>query len=425
MRGRRISRLPRGIFEIVVLVLVAWASRERCAWADGKIVPPRDYKGSLEERGQEAILIFDRPGEGKAIQDLILKVTIEGNAREFAWVIPFPNPPETFREDPALFSELFRYAETRATRSRSHKSGDAKSAAADKAKGVEVISRKVVGNFDVAITREDQPGALARWLDDEGYQSIEDSDDIIGWYRKKGYVFACVKVSEFALADEKQADSHPLRFRFHAGEKDGIYFPMKMTGLQSAPFDVNLYVFYPAWINDKLNRFGFIHRGFRLQYRDWDSPDCEPNAGKTWSSPSTDPFLAPYASFLPTVEKLFAKLYPGDRFYLTNLQAHGLAPVQVRHWSDDLWLFPYYTDTSFVPFDARPGGPAREAWTNVKVNESGQDPAAVQAAIAVERPQSFAWIIGGVAFVVAVIGTAIVLSKRQTAPCKAADHPAA
>ena len=42
----------------------------------------------------------------------------------------------------------------------------------------------------------------------------------------------------------------------------------------------------------------------------------------------------------------------------TTLQARGLKPDGVRHWSDDLWLFPYYVDTSFVPFDARPGGPA-------------------------------------------------------------------
>jgi len=42
----------------------------------------------------------------------------------------------------------------------------------------------------------------------------------------------------------------------------------------------------------------------------------------------------------------------------TTLQARGLKPDDVRHLSDDLWLFPYYVDTSFVPFDARPGGPA-------------------------------------------------------------------
>ena len=65
-------------------------------------------------------------------------------------------------------------------------------------------------------------------------------------------MFACIKVSSEALESERSVDSHPLRFTFKTGGRDGIYFPMKMTGLQSDPFDVNLYVFYRFWINDKL-----------------------------------------------------------------------------------------------------------------------------------------------------------------------------
>ena len=40
------------------------------------------------------------------------------------------------------------------------------------------------------------------------------------------------------------------------------------------------------------------------------------------------------------------------------------SPAEVRQWADDLWLFPYYVDRKFVPYDARPGGPASAAWPN-------------------------------------------------------------
>ena len=53
----------------------------RIAMADGKVIPPRDYKGSLEERAQEAVIIFhgsDR--RGGASEDLILKIRVEGDA---------------------------------------------------------------------------------------------------------------------------------------------------------------------------------------------------------------------------------------------------------------------------------------------------------------------------------------------------------
>ena len=335
------------------------------AWADGKLVAPRDYKGSLEEKAQEAILVFQSSEKaGEATEDLILKIQIAGNPERFAWVIPFPHQPKIAKEDPRLFKELFGYVEAR-LRSM-HKGKGAKLGAAEAqpqaVPGVEVLSRKIVGTYDTAVVREKVAGALNLWLKEEGFQTLDDAEDVIGFYREKGYVFACVKVSAEQVEKQRPIESHPLRFSFKTGGRDGIFYPMKMTGLQTAPFSVNLYIFYGAWINDRLSRYGYVHRGFRLHYRDWDTSECKPNAGKTWSAPAADPFLRSMAGRLPTVTKLFQKLHPGQRYYLTNIQAHGLKPGDVREWADDLWVFPYYTDREFTPYDARPSGPASAAW---------------------------------------------------------------
>jgi hypothetical protein len=338
--------------------------------ADGKIVPPRDYEGSLEEKAQEAIIVFQgskKPGE--AIEDLILKVTVAGEVDKFAWVIPFPTKPEVKKESAELFKELFNYVEARLqarqpAAGRDHAKSEApKAAAADKP--VEVLERKVVGNYDVATVKENKSGALAEWLTAEGFQALDGPGDvqIIEWYRKKGYLFVCVKVSDTALAERKEVELHPLRFRFKTGGQDGIYFPMKMTAMQYQPFNINLYVFHRYWLNNELNRYGYVHRGFELKYRDWDSPKCVANGGKTYSAPETDPLLADLAAKIPTVKKYFQKLYPGQTFYLTNLQAQEVEPADLRDWADDLWLFPFYTDKRFVPYDARPGGVAAAAWS--------------------------------------------------------------
>jgi len=140
--------------------------------------------------------------------------------------------------------------------------------------------------------------------------------------------------------------------------QEAIYFPMKLTGLQSAPFDVNLYVFYGAWLNDRLNGFGYEHQKFLRRWRDYDSSKCKANAGKNRSNPKKDPYLVSFASKIPTLTKYFEKHHADERFYLTNIQARGLKPKKVRDWNNDLWLFPFYTDKSFVPFDAREGGVA-------------------------------------------------------------------
>ena len=58
---------------------------------------------------------------------------------------------------------------------------------------------------------------------------------------------------------------------------------------------------------------------------------------------------------------------------MTYIQAFAVSPKDVRDWQGDLWLFPYYTDPNMIPYDARPGGPAHDAYPHVgRVDESRQ-----------------------------------------------------
>jgi hypothetical protein len=333
--------------------------------ADGLVRPPRDYKGSLEERAQEAIIVFTPGTDNKsAVQDLILKIQVEGKTDEFAWIVPLPSQPTTYEEEPVLFKECFDYVESRTRRptkgEKTFSSNGSDGSAETEAAAVEVLSREVVGSFDVAIVNDNEQGALNIWLKEEGFQEIEGGDETIGFYREKGFVFACMKVADTALSESGTADLHPLRFTFETGGRDGIYFPMKLTGLQKEKFDVNLYVFYGAWLNDHLNGYGFEHRGFDLRWRDYDSPACKANAGKSWSAPKSDPYLKSYETRIPELTRFFQTRHPGKKFYLTNIIARNLQPRQIREWTNDLWMFPYYTNRTMVPFDAREGGIASQ-----------------------------------------------------------------
>lgn len=364
----------RGVLLVAVVALgalgTAWLCPTRVA-ADGRVFPPRQYHGSLEELAQEAIIIFhDSDLRGGATEDLILKISVQssGEVRNFGWVVPFPQEPAAHKEDARVFREMFDYVTARTQRRWGRGGlgdGEGVPKMAAEPQAVDVLSRKIVGSYDVAVVRENVAGALDQWLDREGFQTLgRDAEDVIGFYRRKNYVFACIKVSDVALEQSSTVDLHPLRFTFRTGGCDGIYFPMKMTGLQRDRFDVNLYVFYRAWLNDELNRYGYTHRGFARRYRDWDTEQCRPNGGKAYSAPETDVFLRDQAHRFPAVAKLFQKLHPGDRYYLTNIQARGLRPEDVRAWADDLWLFPYYSDATFVPLDAQAGGVASAAWAN-------------------------------------------------------------
>ena len=219
-----------GFVSVVVAVLLTPLTVRQVA-ADGLVFRPVAYEGSLNERSQEAIIIFhkgDTPGEAK--QDLILKISVQGDVDQFGWVVPLPSAPETGKEDAKLFEELHKYVQARlVARSAKRKSerGLDNSARAGSAtrKGVEIISRQTVGSFDVSIVKEKQAGSLNQWLKDNKYQTVPDGDNVIEWYRKKGYVFACMRVSDAALAKDRATDLHPLRFSFRTGGRDGIFFP--------------------------------------------------------------------------------------------------------------------------------------------------------------------------------------------------------
>lgn len=331
-------------FKLPFLALLLAAS---VANGDGKLFRPRSYQGSIEEKAQEAIIIFNvSDGPGGSFEDLILKIDVKGQTDKFAWVIPFPKEPKVEKEDAKLFGELFNYVDSRTVRYELPSKDLPKKDGDDKpAHPVEVLSRRTVGSYDVAIVREKEAGALNQWLAKEEFQTLpDDADDVIGFYRKKGYVFACIKVKDANLNGNGSAVLHPLRFSFQTGDSQGIYFPMKMSGLQDEPFDVNLYVFSRYWIDHDHSQRGYVHRGFDLFYRDLDSRQCKPNAGKSWSAPEEDPYLRSKASLVPTVKMLFQKLHPGERYYLTNIKAQQLKPAEVRHWNDDLWLFPSETN---------------------------------------------------------------------------------
>lgn len=333
---------------------------------DGIVRPPIDYKGSLNERSQEAIIVFREGEDGKsAREDLIIKIRVEGDASNFAWIVPLPNPPTTTKADPKLFEELHDYVQERQRQASGFgkKGKDQLSGSAPKAaltpEPVDVLSRKMVGAFQVTVVRENRKGVLNEWLQKEGFQKLEGGEKLIEDYRQKGFVFACTKVSQVTLQKgSKHSDLHPLRFTFETGGRDGIYFPMRITGLQEEPFNINLYVFYRAWINDDLNKYGYTKQGFHRNFRDWDTPACKPNAGKSWWNPGADPYLRDMKKKLPTVTRFFKERHSGRHFYLTNLQAWNLKPAKVLKARNDLWLFPYYTDRQFVPFDKRDGGPA-------------------------------------------------------------------
>jgi len=333
---------------------------------DGILVPPIPPEAgrpppTLWESRQEAIIIAGLDAaRGKAVEDLVLKISVRSleEVRTFTWVIPFPNPPEASIEDPEVFEEVHRYlrehgmeddgGETPGTveekSRRGAPRGGARGAPAEQPAGpgdpkLRVISRKAAGGYDVSIVQALEKGALEVWLEREGYRPAG-GGDVFEFYREKGYVFACLKVTGVELAQGKTVELQPIRFRFETGGRDGVYFPMKMTGIQAEPFDLELHLFTPKPVDEDASRYGYAHRGLRRLAREGNA-DAAP---------------------LPLLAGLLRRAPHDGRHHLTTIGIRGMQPGALDAWPDDLWVFPRYADPDFVPLDARPGGPAAGGW---------------------------------------------------------------
>jgi hypothetical protein len=397
-----------------LLVLLGWAA-PGTARADGILIPGHrraparaapahagpsttadsGRQRTLWESYQEAIIIQDRDAlTGRALENMVLRIRVRSleDIDSFAWVIPFPNPPEAALEDTKLFEEIRRHVtgsgETSAgetPRGGGNQAAGAtpseeariasRGAASGEPSNVSVISRKVLGGYEVVIVRALEKGALEAWLEKEGFQGTEYAgNDVVESYRKKGHVFACVKVRDPRLVKGATVELQPLRFAFETGGRDGIFFPMKMTSLQTEPFDLALHIFGPAPIDEKESRFGYAHRGLRP----WSPAKSGEGDAAKGSGPGSPPGGGRVGerdfSRMPGVADLLRRVRPGGERYLASIGASGLNPRELDGWADDLWLFPRYHEPGFVPFDARPGGPAAAGWAKADLPEKEKAP---------------------------------------------------
>ena len=212
-----------------VLGLVA----DREARADGCFV----WHGNadLKEPNQRAIIAWD----GKT-ETLLLAVKYEGPAEDFAWVVPLPAKPEVkaIDADKNPFAEISRFTQERQKYGIEHSRGVQ---VPDK---VEVLDRKVVGVYDIAILAAKDPAALADWLKKNGYAFPDKGKDVLEHYTKKEWVYAAMRIDPKQLGSAeagklKTGELQPVRFTFASKE---MVYPLKISSVNAGQTEVLLYL---------------------------------------------------------------------------------------------------------------------------------------------------------------------------------------
>jgi len=302
---------------VVILFLLLTAATP--VLADGGFFPDSMYR-DLYESAQKAVILYGN-STGNYTEHLILSVSFEGDAEDFAWVIPVPNKPEIAVTDPELLWELSDF-----TAAEFPHGGGCFAAAPGDPGGVDVIEEQVVGPYATAILSAANATALADWLNANGYIFPKDGEEIISEYIEKEWYFVATKINAvdedtgYALAE---GAIEPIVLSFAS---DKIVYPLRITSLSATnatPPEVLLYVFadhimvpeqYPLYI----------------EYGNWEDNAFTIEFGNNVSVED----LSEY-EILP---ELVSTYLPGDEFYLTKLRgwisADQMVDIELLRYED-------------------------------------------------------------------------------------------
>jgi hypothetical protein len=299
----------------LIAILLLLAATATPVLADGGFFPDSVYR-DLYESAQKAVILYGNC-TGNCTEHLILSVSFEGDAEDFAWVIPVPNKPEITVSDPELFRELSDFTATGFPSGHGFGCGCAGGAAPGGQGGVDVIEEQVVGPYATAILSATNATALADWLNANGYIFPEDGEEIISEYIEKEWYFVATKINAvenntgYALAE---GAIEPIVLSFASDE---IVYPLRITSLSATTAtspEVLLYVLtdhvmvpeqYPLYIG----------------YGNWTENAFTLEFGNNVSVED----LSEYE----ILAELVSTYLPGDEFYLTKLRGRVSADQMV------------------------------------------------------------------------------------------------
>lgn len=289
---------------VLVLGLAAFALAARPARADGCYIPEKAIAKLPAIPAQRAVLSFR---DGK--ETLIIESALEGEGREFGWVIPVPSRPESIEAaTPGAIHSMAMGLQPRVVHdlrglvhgtlwlcllllvllavwcqsARENASvagslinlllalvvifvlaslflpagmGARGEAGPVSGPGVRVLERGRVGSYEVAVVAAEGADALHAWLEREGLAIPEALREAIEDYVAREWRFVTAKL---ATDGSGAALPHPLRVSFPA---ERAVYPMKLTSLPGSTLHLEIYV-----VADKAAEAGGLRRVYCEQF---------------------------------------------------------------------------------------------------------------------------------------------------------------
>jgi len=220
-----------------LLAVLALLVLQGFAWADGGFMPDertwqqRRESALINEPEQKAVVFFSAGTE-----QLIISPSYEGDATNFAWVVPVPARPKVEILKGAIFHELARLVMPKPPADRLSKSR----LLSPQAAGVKVLERKTVGAYDVSVLAASDGNALMNWLKSNGYHLPDKAVEPIKGYVKDRWTFVACRIKVPGSAKGlKTGTLAPLRLTFKTPRP---VYPVRLSAANPKPFIVEVYL---------------------------------------------------------------------------------------------------------------------------------------------------------------------------------------
>ncbi len=221
------------------------------ACCDGGYIPKIDDRSivaDISEPTQKAVIMHWNGHER-----MILQVTYKGSVSGFVWLVPTPSKPKVRSYDYPAFHWLGQR-----TAPRLHywlwadyvlQSGIIspfmryrKAVGGKTAETVDVLERRRIGIYDVAVLNAKDGYDLIKWLHTNGYDTDRNMESIFDDYIHRGWFFTAARISTTRGTVERAMREGTLQaLQFDFSSRQPVY-PLKISSLNHGPTRVLLYV---------------------------------------------------------------------------------------------------------------------------------------------------------------------------------------
>jgi len=209
------------IFYLILIFMMVNFYFSSISLADGGLFPHHLYE-DIYEPNQLAMIIFD-----DMVEKIIFQIDYEGDAEDFAWVIPVPGYPKLFSVEDEIFYELHELTKIVPPSG----FGCAVTALPPglEDEGVHIWEENQVGIYHTTTLSATDPNSLVNWLNDNGYAFPAEGQEILDYYVQKQWFFVAMKIQGEGITDNfgyYTGAIQPIGITFFSDE---MVYPLKIS----------------------------------------------------------------------------------------------------------------------------------------------------------------------------------------------------